>query len=445
MKAKIYYCDIGDYLTRNEKLAFLTKHKSFLSPDMGLIELAPNEHGDWITTRNEAFYEYTPLASEKKFDVKSETYFVVNSRGFETARDSWIYNYSQKTLLENIQGMIEFYNSQLKNEEPNYDSTRISWSRSLLGYHKNGHEIKFEEEKVTSALYRPFCQQQAYFGERVINVRGQFNEFFPTADIKNLIIMVSGLGGSKDHSVLISNGFVDLNCQHSGTQCFPLYYYELQDDKGGQGSLFDDVDNDTPQYIRKDGVSDYILKQARVQYGAAVTKEDVFFYVYGYLHSPAYRTTFADDLKKSLPRIPLVETAEQFWVFSKAGQELAELHLNYEEVEPLNEVEVKGDSGNYHVEKMRFKSKADKSVIVYNSAITVENIPLSAYEYVVNGKSAIEWVMERYQVKTDKASGIVNDPNLYAEECENPRYILDLLLSVVAVSVRTVEIVEGLL
>lgn len=205
-----------------------------------------------------------------------------------------------------------------------------------------------------------------------------------------------------------------------------------------------------------DGLSDFILKRAKKQYGKSVTKEDIFYYVYGILHSPEYRTAFANDLKKMLPRLPLLDKAKDFWAFSKAGRALADLHINYETVPPHDGVTVTGaDSDFFRVEKMRFPKKDgevrgkkkkvnDTSIIHFNSKITLSEIPEKAYQYVVNGKSAVEWIMERYQVKTDKKSGITNDPNDWAEEVGNPRYILDLLLSVVNVSVQTVDIVDGL-
>jgi predicted helicase len=226
---------------------------------------------------------------------------------------------------------------------------------------------------------------------------------------------------------------------------FPLYFYEER--KKNSPSLFDVAGE--REYIRRDGVSDFILERAQKQYGKNVSKEDIFYYVYGILHSPDYRETFANDLKKMLPRIPLVEDVRDFWAFSKAGRKLAELHINYETVPPHPEVLVTGAENNYFiVEKMRFpkglKAKDKPNTIIYNSQITVSNIPAKAYEYVVNGKSAIEWIMERYQVTVDKASGIKNDPNDWAKEVGNPRYILDLLLSVINVSVQTVEIVAGL-
>ena len=238
----------------------------------------------------------------------------------------------------------------------------------------------------------------------------------------------------------------------SNGQAFPLYYYE--ENKEVQQGLFETDDTSTGsasgKYIRRDGVSDFILDKATKQYNATnITKEDIFYYAYGFLHSPEYREMFANDLKKMLPRLPLVDDVKDFWSFSKAGRELAELHLNYETVPPYKGVKVVGDAStgsasHFTVEKMRFPKKDQKDTIHFNSSITISNIPLEAYDYVVNGKSAIEWIMERYQITTHKESQITNDPNDWADEVGNPRYILDLLLSIIKVSVQTREIVGKL-
>jgi len=199
------------------------------------------------------------------------------------------------------------------------------------------------------------------------------------------------------------------------------------------------------EYTRKDAISDFILEKANKIYGKNLSKEDIFYYVYGFLHNKEYREAFANDLKKMLPRLPLVEEVKDFWAFSKAGRKLAELHLNYESIPACPEVKVTGDENKFYlVEKMRFPKKSQKDIIIYNGKITVSNIPAKAYEYVVNGKSAIEWIMERYQVTVHKESGIKNDPNDWSREHEKPRYILDLLLSIINVSVQTVDIVNGL-
>lgn len=226
-------------------------------------------------------------------------------------------------------------------------------------------------------------------------------------------------------------------------QCFPLYYYEKDD--GNLGTLFD---QGKETYTRRDAITDFILNQCRERYGHKVTKEDIFYYVYGLLHSKDYREQFAADLKKMLPRIPLVEKPSDFWDFSKAGRELAELHLNYESVPAYPDVNVVGeDSGKFKVEKMSFAKSGkdvDKTTIIYNSYIKITNIPLEAYDYVINGKSALEWVMDRYQVKIDKDSQIKNDPNDWCDEHNDPKYILNLILSLITVSLETVKIVNNL-
>ena len=216
------------------------------------------------------------------------------------------------------------------------------------------------------------------------------------------------------------------------------------------------MDEETGEdYIRRDGITDWILKEVRSRYGTReITKEMIFYYVYGLLHSEDYRQRFAADLKKSLPRIPIVDRVEDFMDFYRAGKKLAELHLNYENVPPYAETVVRitnpqnagqDDFEYFRVyDKMRFKSKNDKSTIIYNGNITIENIPQKAYDYVVNGKSAIEWIVERYCVSQDKKSLIKNDCNDWSKEHGKPRYILDLLLSVINVSVQTVDIVKAL-
>lgn len=281
----------------------------------------------------------------------------------------------------------------------------------------------------------------------------QIPRLFPTSSHRNLVICVSGLGGTKENSAYISDCIVDLNCLDAGTQCFPLYWYD--DSTADIADLFSAPQSDADRYVRRDGVTDWILSTARKQYGSRVTREDIFYYVYGILHAPDYRTTFAADLKKSLPRLPLVESPDDFWAFSRAGRSLAELHLGYEHVEPYAGCRTlyapltnRGDEICYLVDKMRFgkldSKTADKRIIHYNAGITIENIPLEAYDYVVNGKSAIEWVMERYAVKTDPASRIENNPNDWCREHDDPKYIYNLLLRIITVSLETMKIVRSL-
>lgn len=464
--ARIYYHDIGDYLSREEKLRIIRNMGDISNPQMQWVTITPNEHGDWLNKRSEQFKLYTPLEPEKKFAKGQKSFFETYAIGVATNRDAWVYNSSQQTLEGNMRSMIDFYNLQREaykeaaKENLNLsvesfvdaDATKISWTVNLKKDVERGIKHTYVEN-IRYSTYRPFFKQRLYFEKSFIERIGLFPKLFPTPEHKNLVICVSGVGASKDFSALITDCIPDLQLQFNG-QCFPLYWYDDSDadvmDLFNQGAA-----NKMDRYVRRDGVTDWILTTARKQYGYNVAKEDIFYYVYGLLHSPEYRATFAADLKKSLPRLPLVENADDFWAFSRAGRELANLHLNYETIEPYRQCRViyaplttKGDSINYRVEKMRFgkldSKTADKSVIYYNHAITIEGIPAEAYDYVVNGKSAIEWIMERYAVKTDPASQITNDPNDWAHEHNDEKYILNLLLRIINVSVQTVEIVRTL-
>jgi predicted helicase len=310
-------------------------------------------------------------------------------------------------------------------------------------------------------MYRPFAKQRAYFDKHYIWSAYQMPSLFPTdARDQNVAISTSGVG--KEFFALMVNTVIDRGMNSAG-KCFPLYAYEAVTDVGVGDLGFDKEEGEIIDgYRRRDAITDGILKTFRAAYGAkagGVSKEDIFYYVYGVLHSPEYRTRFAADLKKMLPRIPLTKEASDFKGFSEAGRELAKWHLNYETIEPWRVTEHSDALGldpaeHFKVQKMTFArpsaalkaagEKWDKTKIIYNSHITLSGIPLEAYEYVVNGKPAIEWIMERYQVTRDKDSGIVNDPNDWCKEHNEPRYIIDLVKRVVRVSIETMKIVKAL-
>ena len=438
-KTRIQYFSLEDYLDRKEKLELLSNIKSIVNNQFDTIQ--PNKHRDWINQRSDIFEGLIPITPDKNLVTNSKSVFTVNPVGVSTNRDAWVYNYSKDKLATNMTNFINFYNGQVGQTEIASNPKKISWTVNLKKEFAKGKKYKLLKTEIVKSTYRPFCKQKLYFHRPFIERPGIFNTIFPTKIEKNLLITIPGLGGRKSFCSLMVDCLPNLNNYDGGTQCFPLHYYEERDKQSP--TIFDAAGDS--EYIKKDGVSDFILKRARENYGDRVSKEDIFYYVYGILHSPDYRTTFANDLKKILPHIPLVEKPKDFWAFSKAGRDLAELHLNYESVDPYPDVSVTGDDGKtYTVEKMRFPKKGEQDSIIYNSNITISNIPDKAYEYVVNGKSAIAWIMERYQVTTDKKSGIKNDPNDWAKEVDNHRYILDLLLSIINVSVQTVDIVNGL-
>lgn len=451
-KATIYYHDIGEYLKRTEKLGLLSKFENINSPKIGWKALKPNGHGDWLNQRSDLFSSYIPIDASKKYNIGEKSYFITYSLGLATGRDSWCYNFNYDALKDNIQRTIQYYNSQSKDyansnnklsvdDFIDTDKTKISWNRNLKEDLEKGKIHSFNESHIILSQYRPFCKQHLYFDKDMNAMLYQQPKLYPTTEHRNICICVSS-DARNGCSVLITDKLPDLSFV-PGAQCFPLYYYEKNE--GNIGTLFD---QGKENYIRRDSLTDFILEQCRARYGHKVVKEDIFYYVYGLLHSKDYREQFAADLKKMLPRIPLVDVPNDFWAFSKAGRELAELHLNYETVPAYPDVNVIGeDSEKFYVEKLSFSKngkEVDKSTLIYNSYIRIENIPLEAYDYVINGKSAIEWIMDRYQVKVDKDSGIKNDPNDWGLEHNNPRYILDLILSIITVSVETMKIVNGL-
>lgn len=449
-KATIYYHDIGDYLSREQKLALVRKFKSVDSKALKWQLIHPNEKGDWLNQRDGAFDEFIGMTPEKKFKTSSQSWFILNSRGNETGRDTWVYNYSQKALNNHINIIVNEYNKNVgckSKDELNYDETKVSWTSSLISKVLKGQSIH-NENIFADGVYRPFCKMRTYRGEDLIHRYGQFREIFPTPDSKNVVICVSGIGGTKESSTFVTNHIPDLNILDAGTQCFPLYWYEKKESL--QLSLFDEEPQ--AEYVRRDGISNWILNEVRSRLKIkSIDKEMIFYYIYGFLHSPKYRSTFEADLKKSLPRIPIIEDVDAFNDFYQAGKALAKLYLGYENVPAYKGLEIedtyhgKDVYEHYAVNpKMKFPKKDQKDTIIYNDYITIRHIPAEAYGYIVNGKSAIEWLMERYAITIDKKSGIKNDPNDWSREHENPSYIFDLVCSIVNVSVKTMEIIHKL-
>lgn len=399
--AAIHYKDIGDYKTREEKLHDLIMYRSFFSPEWkdASTLITPNDHGDWINQRNDTFDNYIPLAPEKKF-TEGKSVFVTQALGVATNRDAWVYGLQKDTVQEHMQAAVHFYNACAEAREQRPNPSVLNWTRSLREQVSRGNRSAFDEKSLRYASYRPFCKYWLYFDSFWNEARGIAPKLFPTGKRgENVVICTGGVGSSKGRTCFVADVTPDLNMMDAGTQCFPLYWYEEKDsDLFGQKAL-----------VRHDGVSDWALEQARKRYAIAVTKEDLFHYVYGFLHLPTYRAAYAADLKKSLPRIPFVETVADFQKIVETGRALGSLHLHYEDCEPYPLTEV-GTGANPRVEKMAFPGK-DKTKVRINDTLTLEGIPLEAHDYVVNGRSPIEWVLDRYQVKTDKASGIVNDPN----------------------------------
>ena len=410
--------------------------------------ITPNEKHDWINQRDGLFDTLIPLAPDKKKDTISRSAFATNAPGVSTGRDSWVSDFSQDNITHNMQAMISLYNEQLGATDPLLDPQKISWTRALKRDHSKGVKHSFDPFTFVEYAYRPFTKQHLYYHRPFIESPGIFDQFFPTPDKKNLCICFSS---AKSPTALITDKYPDLH-YIGDTQCFPLYWYK---EKTGGKELNLWGETASGGWTRKSGLSDWFVGQVRLQYHTkSITREEIFYYIYAILHSPSYRERFQDDLRKSLPRIPLLPRIEDFLAFSKVGQALAELHLHYEDQPVPEGVQVvrteeepadpEAQYAYYRVDKLRTPQGEKRGTIIYNRRITIEGIPEEAYQYIVNGKSAIEWIMDRYAVTTDKKSGITNDPNLWAREHHDPQYILRLLLSVIQVSLRTEELVASL-
>lgn len=483
--AMLHYRDIGDYLTRQEKLDLIAAgliggEEDSAVDALGWTSIEPNEHGDWINQRSETFAGHLATHADEGPSV-----FGLRSFGLFTSRDSWNYAYSRAELDLKVGKMIDYYNdvtdqfsalrSKTGTSKPRaaaardfakdidgLDPKRFSWDRGNFADMARGRRYLPSDRLPMIATYRPFNRRWVEAGRPLNSTVYQLPRVFPSAQAKNLAIAVSTVGSRSEFSTFIVRDLPDLHLWVDDTPCFPLFVYDrgqASRDSETQG-LFDALpasEGSGPD--RTHNVTDHALGLYRVL-DSAIEKDDVFFYVYGILHSRDYRTAFAADLKKSLPRVPQVDTEQDFWAFSEAGRELAHLHTEYETVEPWPELTYAyaadfdpAHPDAYRVLKMKHpkvtdpttgKKVDDRTRIVVNDWITIEDIPERAYSYELGSRSAIAWVIESNRVKTDKASGIVNDPNDWATEHEDPTYILDLVGRVVTVSMRTLDIVESL-
>ena len=447
---KIYFHAVGDYLTRDEKLAELKRNVSIAHTQVN--EIVPDAHGDWLNQRDDSYARFMRVDGKK---ASENSIFKNYSRGVATSRDAWVYGSNKRKVLEHVANSITFYNSQVKAlaANPNYeidlDPKKMKWDRLQKNTILRGKIVEdVSVSKLYLSYYRPFFTQYLYLDRFWNNCVYQMPAIFPTCESKNLLICSSGVG-SKEFSCLMTNCIVDLQLNFNG-QCFPRWL------PGEQAKEAEDTFDFGEPSEMPSGFSPEALPHFQAAYlGKPITEDDLFYYIYGILHSEDYRTRYANNLMKELPRIPRVATYEQFMAFVEAGQELARLHVHFEDVAPYAGIKfeyTKVGQPSYRVTQMKWgkiKGKTgnaakDKTTLIYNDWITVKNIPLEAQEYVVNKKSALDWVVERACVSIDKASGIVNDFNDYAAEMGSERYPLDLFLKVITVSLETMKIVKTL-
>ena len=493
--AVLHYRDIGDYLSREDKLRIVEESQI---DTLKWETITPNAQGDWINQRDPS-YESWQSIGEGRAPV-----FASYSRGAETGRDAWVYNFSLPGLRDSAQRLIETYNEERERvhrtraadlkagakvrDLVTNDETRIKWTSGLYSDLAKNRAITYDAGATYCGLYRPFCRQWLNASDGIIHRPAILHRYFPTPGHDNIGFYVVGAGSDKPFSCMATDQVPDLAFWGSSSgQFFPRWTWEpvggrhaaesgMLDLSGGEdaeepGSNVGQEGEVLGGYRRVDNITDATLRSYQAAYGPEVTKDDVFYYVYALLHSPEYRTRYGADLKKSLPHIPLVASREDFVAFTAVGRGLADLHLDYESVKPTPlSLVVDGQDVPWdlretispsllHVEKMRYarvrrdgKLENDKTSIVYNEHVTVSDIPTRAQDYLLGSRSGLDWLLDRYRVSTHKASGIVNDPNDWMAEgagggptaSAQPHYLLDLIARITTVSVRTQQIVTSL-
>lgn len=460
----IRYHDIGDYLSREQKLSIIQEFG-----DIGGIKwsyITPNDNNDWINQRNQSYINFIALGDKKKQEQIS-IYLDNYASGLSTNRDAWVCSYSAEQAKIHTEQMITFYNAERKrcfdelhkqkeqglistNDKKaadtylsnirSTDATKISWSAGLTTAFCRNYPIEITENiRLTS--YRPFCKKYLVYNKDIIERPSKWDSILPDDTFENLIISIAGAPIKKNFSVFITKDIQNLHFMENSI-CFPMYMYDREEKHNeAQMTLFGAMEKeDTVTYKKRYAISDAALAKFKEIYGDRITKEEIFYYLYAVLHSKDYISAYEDNLSKEMVRIP---TLEKFPKYVEIGRQLSELHLNYETPADASALglDISITQENYTVSKMRFQKVGkdnDKSTIIFNDYITISNIPERAYDYVVNGRSAIEWIMESYRIKTDKESGIIDDPNSYGDE----KYIFNLLISIISVSLKTLDLID---
>ncbi|WP_157913306.1 type ISP restriction/modification enzyme [Candidatus Promineifilum breve] len=482
-KAQIYYASTGEEWRREEKCHFLDDKGSVFGVEWSII--TPDQKGNWLTSGMKIeFDDFLSLGEKLTSPSSANSVFRTFSLGVSTNRDDWVYQFDETKLLKQVAQFSQTYNMELSRwielgrpkpaiESLSRDDRSTKWSSMLLGKLEKGKRADFAVNKIRNSLYRPFVKSQLYYDRLLIDAPGQLAGYFPNLETEqeNIAICVPGRGNRKDFGVLAVRSIVSLDLAFEKIQCFPFYTYN-EDGSNRRENITDwalarfrEVYGDPPEteFFLENSVSlptadpepgtnpgretdpsrgtdprqETGFSRKNPVSGGGITKWDIFHYVYALLHHPAYRQTYAANLRRELPRIPFVR---DFWAYARAGARLAELHVNYEQQPeyPLTRLENPDQPLDWRVEKMRLSK--DRTQIVYNDFLTLGGIPAAAFDYRLGNRSALEWVIDQYRVTTDKRSGITNDPN----RADDPQYIVRLIGQVVAVSVATVGIVNGL-
>jgi predicted helicase len=440
-KRAIYYYRVPENWRKTQKLAFLNEKESLSKIDW--LEIYPDDKYTWLTEgMRPEFPTFIPLGSKAAKGERHQqiqTFFKTYAPGVSTARDNWVYAFTASELSVKVKAFIDTYNGEVDRWKRRtndvtsvdgfvtYDDAKMKWSRDLKADLQRGHYAKYEESKVRISLYRPFCKQ-ILFLDRILNEEVYQNpQFFPSKEHENIAICLTNLGSEKPFMSLAVDSIPNYHLVGAGavTVCFPFYTYS---EDGNH---------------RQENIADWVLEQFQKKYGMEITKRNIFHYIYAMLHHPQYRELYKENLKRDLPRIPLLQHEEACGACISVGKQLMEMHVSYEQAEEYKLKEV--DNGELSYEQSRrvdkkMKLSEDKTAVIVNKALTLEGIPQECFEYRLGNRSALEWVIDQYQISTAKRSGIENNPN----RPKDPEYIIRLVKQIVTLSVKTTELVKEL-
>ncbi len=411
-KGTLHYLDIGDKLSKKEKIEKLSGWKSIASILDDFSEIVPNEKGDWINQRDSNFDELVKIGDKRSDDAL----FIDYTGGIKTGRDAWSWGFSKEKVISATKESLEYYNEHLGDIFVYGDETqKLSWTRSLKQRFERNERISFDGNRMYTGVYRPFTKKHVYYAPAMVDMQYQMSKVLPNSNSSNLLISISNKTEGKKFTSLFIQNIPDVNLFAGGSQNLPQWLY---DNMGAYTAIRDNI-----------------LSQL-----TDLKEEEVMYYIYGVFHSKQYEQLYSEDLAKSFPRLPNLKHKDKY---VEIGRKLAELHLNYEKQPAPKEVELvlKKTKPTYKVKKMKPATSDKLGSIIYNEDITIKNIPERAYNYVVNGRSAIGWIIDQYRIKVDKKSGITDDPNDFSED---PKYILNLLLSIITVSMKTLELIDEL-
>lgn len=411
---EINYYDIGDYLKKEEKLQIINKFKSINNIPWSKIQ--PDKNNDWINQRDVNYEKFIPFID----DTKNNGVFLEQYTGVVPARDSWVVSFSKNNVIKNSNQMIENYNDEIDRlshiSDPrdriakvNKLESHIKWSRGLTQKFKKGEEITLNNRQVLF-MHRPFTKKWMYYDKNIVEMPSRYQHIYQDM---GKVLYIQGQGSKKSFTAIATDLIPNFQLIANG-KGFPQY---LGNDSLGRVNNFTDSIKTLGKF----------------------SDDEAFYYTYAILHSQEYKNKYEYDLIKAFPRIPLLKNKDKF---IEIGKELVRLHINYETIDPYKKIIIESvENPSYKVTKMKHPKKNQLDTIIFNKDITLKNIPEKAYNYQVNGKSAIHWIMEEYQVKTDKKSGIIDDPNLYSQD---EKYIFNLLMSIINVSLKTLDLIDAI-